>query len=259
MVIKFIDYLGAKTLDASTGLGRLGLFFIDTIVALFTTKINFQRVLYHINMIGIKSWSVIVLTGSAVGAVLALQSYNGLHRFSAEQLIGVIVFQSMVREFGPMLSAIMLTGRAGSAMTAEIGTMRITEQIDALQTLCINTHSYLVVPRIIATTVIMPFLALFCSLFGVVAGYFISINVLHINSEVYLDLIRQHTVLSDITTGLFKATIFGFFISLISCYKGYITSGGAKGVGLATTQSVVLSNITVFISDYIITSIMSSS
>lgn len=258
MFTKFIDYIGAKTLSAATGLGSLGVFFMDSVRAFCTTKLNFQRILGHMNMIGINSFGVVVLTGAAVGAVLAIQSYVGLHRFGAEQLIGVIIFLSMVREFGPVLSAIMVTGRAGSAMTAEIGTMRITEQIDALKTLCINIHQYLIVPRIIATTIIMPFLSLFCSLFGIVAGYFIAVHVLHVNSEVYLDLIKQHGVLSDITNGLLKATVFGFLISIISCYKGYITRGGAKGVGIATTESVVYANVTVFIADYIISSMMSS-
>jgi phospholipid/cholesterol/gamma-HCH transport system permease protein len=206
--------------------------------------------------IGIGSLSIVMLVGSAVGAVLAIQSYVGLERFGSTQFIGPIVFLAMVREFGPVFAAIMVIGRAGSAMTAEIGTMRITEQIDALQTLCIDVQQYLIIPRIVASTIILPILSIFCSLCGILAGYVVSVYLLGINGEVYQETIRTHAEMADIINGLIKAVIFGFLFSLISTYKGYITRGGAKGVGIATTQSVVFANVAIVVADYILASLM---
>ena len=256
MVINFLDLIGKTSLQTFNGVGNIGLFFYDSIVTLFTTKPKVKKIIYQMSFIGVSSLSVIVLIGVTVGAVLAVQSYTGLHRFSAERFIGPIIFISMAREFGPILAAIMVIGRAGSAMTAEIGTMRITEQIDALQTLCINVKQYLIIPRLIATTFILPFLSIFCSLCGILAGYFMSVYVLNINAEMYMESIRENVILSDITNGLIKAVFFGLLLSLISAYKGFITTGGAKGVGIATTQSVVYANVTIFVADYILTSLM---
>lgn len=208
--------------------------------------------------IGVGSIIIVFLVGIAIGAVLAIQSYVGLERFGSTQFIGPIVFLSMTREFGPVFTAIMVIGRAGSAMTAELGSMRITEQIDALQTLCIDPLHYLVVPRVIASTIILPFLSMFCAFFGIMAGYVTAVYVLNINGETYMEAIRANVELSDIINGLIKATIFGALFSIIATYKGYFTRGGAKGLGLSTTQSVVFANVTIIIADYILTSIMFS-
>ena len=256
MVLKFIDCVGKWVLDLCAGLGDVGLFLYEAVDTLFTTKLKIRKVFYNMSYIGVNSIWIIALVGTTIGAVLALQSYIGLERFGAAQYIGPIVFLSMVRELGPAFTAIMVTGRAGSAITAEIGTMRITEQIDALQTLNINTHQYLIIPRIVASTLIMPFLSMFCSMFGIVSGYLVSVYVLSINPEVYMETIRTNVELSDITHGLIKAIVFGFLVALISTYKGYITRGGAKGVGTATTQSVVYANISIFVANYILTSLM---
>ena len=256
MLLKIVDSIGRFTISICEKAGKAGLFFYDSLVTLFTTKLKIKKLFYQMSYIGVGSLGVIVLIGTTIGAVLAVQSYEGLHRFGAERFIGPIIFISMVREFGPVLTAIMVIGRAGSAITAEIGSMRITEQIDALQTLCINVKQYLIVPKVVASTIIVPFLSLFCSLFGILAGYFMSVYVLNIGSEMYLEAIRESLELSDITNGLIKATFFGLLLSLISTYKGYITSGGAKGVGISTTQSVVIANVTIFVADYILTALM---
>lgn len=208
------------------------------------------------NYIGINSLTIVFLVGVSVGAVLALQSYIGLERFGSTQFIGPIVYLSMTREFGPVFAALMVIGRAGSAITSEIGTMRITEQIDALQTLCIDPYQYLIVPRIVAGTFILPFLSIFCTLFGILAGYITAVYVLNVNAETYMEAIRANVELSDIVNGLVKAVVFGFLLSCVATYKGFYTSGGAKGVGLATTQSVVYANVTIVIADYILTSLM---
>ncbi|KKP24261.1 MAG: ABC transporter, permease [candidate division TM6 bacterium GW2011_GWF2_28_16] len=256
MFVNIIDTTGKMVIDLCNRAGQLGIFFYESLETLFTTKLKTKKVFYQMSYIGVGSIWVIILIGVTVGAVLAVQAYYGLHKFGAERFIGPIVFISMVREFGPVFTAIMVIGRAGSAITAEIGTMRITEQIDALQTLCINVKQYLIVPRILASTIILPFLSIFCSLLGIVAGYFMSVYVLNINPEMYTEAIKESVVFSDITSGLIKAIFFGLLLSLVSTYKGYTTSGGAKGVGISTTQSVVLANIIIFIADYILSTLM---
>ena len=256
MSVPVIDALGSYVLTSCKLLGEVGLFAWDALRTMFSFRPQFKKIFYQMHYIGIGSTSIILLVGSAVGAVLAIQGYVGLARFGSTQLIGPIVFLSMVREFGPVFTALMVIGRAGSAMTAELGSMRISEQIDALETLCISPMRYLVVPRIIASTLIMPFLSIFCSFFGILAGYITSIHVLGINGETYMDAVRANAEMSDIVNGLVKAIIFGFLLAIIATYKGYVTRGGAKGLGLSTTQSVVYANITIVIADYILTSLM---
>lgn len=256
MNIPVIDRVGRTAINLCSGAGDLAMFVYYALVTLFTTKPKFRRIFQQANHIGVNSLSVVLLTGGAIGAILAFQAYHGLHKFGAERFIGTLIFLSMTREFGPVVSGLMVTGRAISAMTAEIGSMKITEQLDALKTLSIDINQYLVVPRIIATTIILPFLSLFCVLCGIFAGYVISIYVLGINPETYMEGVREYSELADITKGLVKAGIFGFLISSIGCYKGYVTSGGAKGVGLATTESVVIANVTIFMADYILSALM---
>lgn len=256
MIIKAIDRVGKVAMNFCDGAGSLVTFIYEAMRTLFTTKPKIKKIFEQANHIGVNSLSVVLLTGGAIGAILAFEAYVGLHKFGAERFIGTLIFLSMAREFGPVVGAIMVTGRAISAMTAEIGSMRITEQLDALKTLSINVHQYLIVPRIVATTLILPFLALFCMLCGIMSGYVISVYVLGINPETYMEAVREYSELADITKGLFKASLFGFLISSIGCYKGYITTGGAKGVGLSTTQSVVMANVTIFMADYVLSSLM---
>jgi phospholipid/cholesterol/gamma-HCH transport system permease protein len=255
-MIRLVDALGRSVLQACQGVGSISLFVAHSFAALFYSKPKLRKIFYQMNYIGVDSLTIVVLTGIAVGAVLAVQSHIGLQRFGAERFIGPVVFLSMSREFGPVLSAIMVAGRAGSSMTAEIGTMRISEQIDALETLCINVRHYLIIPRLIGATVILPFLSLFCTLCGILSGYVVAVYMLGVNSEMYMESIRENVVIFDITSGLIKAVVFGFIISAIGTYKGYTTYGGSKGVGISTTQSVVYSCVSIIITDYILTSLM---
>jgi phospholipid/cholesterol/gamma-HCH transport system permease protein len=163
----------------------------------------------------------------------------------------------MVREFGPVLSAIMVAGRSGSAMTGEISTMKISEQVDALRTLGIDVQQYLTIPRLVATTLVLPLLSLFCSLCGTIGGYMVTVWGLKVNHELYIASIQQNVVVGDIVHGLIKAVIFGFLIALIATYKGFHTRGGAKDVGISITQSVVACCLTILIVDYILTSLLS--
>lgn len=256
MLSKILEFIGTFALQQCDYLGKFGLFLLNAIAVMFSKTLRIKKLFYHMNYIGVNTVGVVFLVGSTVGAALALQSYIGLERFSATQFIGPIVFLAMAREFGPVFAAIMVIGRAGSAITAEIGTMRITEQIDALQTLCINPYQYLIVPRIVAGTLILPFLSIFCTLFGTVAGYCVAVHVLGVNPEAYMQAIIENVVPSDITSGLIKAIIFGFLIIVITTYKGFNTRGGAKGVGIAITQSVVYSILTVVVADYVLTSLL---
>lgn len=256
MILRIVDRVGKTTIGFCGAAGDLAIFVYHALYTLFTTHPKIKKIFRQANYIGINSLSVVLLTGGAIGAILAIQAHVGLRKFGAERFIGPLIFLSMAREFGPVVSSLMVTGRAISAMTAEIGSMRITEQIDALKTLSINVHQYLIVPRIVATTLIMPFLSLFCTLFGVLSGYIMSIYVLGINADTYMEAVREYSEMADITRGLIKAGVFGFLISSIGCYKGYVTSGGAKGVGLSTTQSVVIANVTIFMADYILSALM---
>lgn len=256
MIVTLIDFIGRLTMDICCDLGNVGLFLCESMRVLFSTRLKLRKVFYQMNYIGVGSLGIVALVGITVGAVIALQSYIGLQRFGADQFIGPIVFLAMTREFGPVFTAIMVIGRAGSAITSEIGTMRITEQIDALQTLCINTHQYLIIPRLIASTIILPFLSAFCSFFGIVSGYYMSVYVLNINSEIYMEAVIANVEFSDISNGLIKAVVFGFLLAVISTYKGYYASGGARDVGIAITRSVVYAILTIVVADYVLTSLM---
>lgn len=256
MLGSLLEKIGREAIKQCNNVGKLGVFLCDTMSVLFSTRLRMKKVFYQMNYIGVNSVGIVFLVGATIGAALALQSYIGLERFGATQFIGPIVFLAMAREFGPVFAAIMVIGRAGSAMTAEIGTMNITEQIDALKTLSINVYQYLVVPRVVAGVIILPFLAIFCTLFGVMAGYFTAVNVLGINSKVYMQAIIENVELSDLTSGLLKAFIFGFIVTVICTYKGFTARGGAKGVGIAITQGVVYAILTVVVADYILTSLL---
>ena len=256
MVIKSITQLGQYAQNIASRFGTIAIFLHKATQSFARHGVQVKKLFMHMNLIGVNSLSVILATGASVGAVLAKQTHFGLKQFQTYEFIGPIVFLGMVRELGPVLSAIMVAGRAGSAMTAEIGTMKITEQVDALRTLGINVKQYLIVPRILATTLVLPLLSLFCSLCGVLASYVVSCWFLKVNHQLYLTSIRQSVVVSDIFHGVIKAFVFGFLIAVIATFKGFNTYGGAKDVGRSTTQSVVISSLTVLITDFILTNIL---
>ena len=208
------------------------------------------------DFIGVHSLLVVLITGAFTGMVLALQSSYGFRKFGAEGLVGAIVALSMTRELGPVLTSLMVTGRAGSAMAAELGTMRVTEQIDALTVMALNPIKFLVAPRVVASFLMLPFLTIISDFIGIVGGYLVGVKLLGINEGSFMNKIERTLDLADIYNGLVKAAVFGLILSVISCYKGYNTQGGAEGVGRATTEAVVLSSVTILISDYVLTSLM---
>ena len=203
--------------------------------------------------IGFYSLPVVGLTAIFTGMVLALQSYTGFTRFNAESAIASVVALSITRELAPVLAGLMVAGRIGAAMAAEIGTMRVTEQIDALTTLSTNPFKYLVVPRLVAGILMLPILVLVADIIGVFGGYLVGIFKLGFNPSVYLERTWDILKPMDVISGLVKAAIFGFLISLMGCYHGYHSRGGAQGVGAATTNAVVSSSVLILAFNYIIT------
>jgi phospholipid/cholesterol/gamma-HCH transport system permease protein len=215
-----------------------------------------KAVIKQMEFVGVKSIFVVVLTGIFAGGVLALQSHHGFRLFGAETLVGSTVALAMTRELGPVLTALMVNGRAGSAMAAELGTMRVTEQIDALYVMATNPVKYLIVPRVIAGVVMLPILTIVADFLGILGGYFVGVILLKINSGMFVANIVEMVDLEDIFHGLTKSIFFGLILTHIGCYKGFYTTGGAEGVGKSTTQAVVLSSVLILVSDYFLTSIM---
>lgn len=256
MILTLVDSIGQATLSLCNRLGAFTLFLVKALQIFFTTRLKLHKTFVQMTRIGIDSLTIVVLTGTFTGMVLALQSYIGFQRVGGEQFIGSIVALGLIRELGPVLTALMVTGRAGSAITAEIGTMNITEQIDALKTLRINPFQYLIVPRILAGTFILPFLTIFAMICGIIGGYCICVYVLGLSPEDFINSIKTYVEISDIRGGLTKALFFGFILTWVGTYMGYGATGGARGVGQATTKSVVTSSIMILMSNYFLTKML---
>jgi len=199
---------------------------------------------------------VVILTGTFTGMVLALQSYTALKRFGAESMVAPAVALSMARELGPVLTGLMVAGRAGSAMATELGTMRVTEQIDALTTMAVNPIRHLVTPRIVAGLLMLPILSIIATFVGVVGGYIVGVKMLGINSGVYIARTIDFLTFGDLMDGIVKSSVFGLILALVACHYGFYASGGAEGVGKAATRSVVLGCVLILASDYLMTSLM---
>jgi phospholipid/cholesterol/gamma-HCH transport system permease protein len=205
--------------------------------------------------IGFYSLPVVGLTTLFAGMVMALQTYSGFSRFSAEGAVSTVVVIALTRELAPVMAGLMVAGRIGASMAAEIGTMRVTEQIDALTTLSTNPYKYLVVPRILAGLLMMPILVFIGDIIGVYGGYIIGVYKLDFNPANYITSTWQHLEVMDVVSGLVKAGVFGFIVSLLGCYNGYRSKGGAQGVGAATTNAVVASSILILVFNYILTEV----
>jgi phospholipid/cholesterol/gamma-HCH transport system permease protein len=254
--MKLFAYIGRFTLESLQNLGDFAIFCFNIIYWLIRRPIYVGQYFKQMEFIGVKSLSVVLLTGIFTGMVSALQTHYGFRLFGAESLVGSTTTLGLFRELGPVLSALMVTARAGSAMTAEIGTMRVTEQVDALTVMGVNPFQYLVIPRIVAAIVMMPMLALVFNAIGVFGSYLVGVVLLNIDKGVFMARIADYVYLSDLMTGLTKATFFGLILATVGCYKGYTTSGGAEGVGKSTTGSVVISSVSILIADYFLTAIM---
>jgi len=251
-------YVGKQALITINSLGAVTIFFYKSFILIFRPK-QVAGILRQVHHIGATSSNIVMLVGLFTGMVLGLQLYYAMVKFGSEGVLGSVLALSLFRELGPVLTAIMVTARAGSSMTAEIGIQRITEQIDALQTMRINPLRYLVSPRIAASIISFPLLTAFFNLIGLLGGYVTGVLLLGINSGAYFHRIQSSLVMSDITGGIVKSLIFGAIVSTICCYQGYFThmredSSGARSVSISTTTAVVLSCVLILISDYIVTS-----
>lgn len=236
--------------------GRIAMMLMTSLAWLTRRPFRLRVMLRQMEFVGVGSLTVVLITGTFTGMVLALQSYYGFNKFGGESLVGAAVALSMTRELGPVITALMVTGRAGSAMAAELGTMRVTEQIDAMATMSVNPIQYLVLPRLIAGLLMLPLLTAMADFVGIAGGYIVGVGFLGINSGIFFARIFEMVALADLVNGLIKAAVFGLILTLVGCYKGYHTSGGAAGVGRSTTQAVVLSSVAILISDYFLTAIM---
>lgn len=251
--MNFLAVIGRVVLQFLAQLGRLILFMATAVSHCVRPPFYPRMIGRQMIDIGYYSLPVVGLTAIFSGMVLALQSYTGFARFSAESAVANVVVLSITRELGPVLAGLMVAGRIGASMAAEIGTMRVTEQVDALTTLSTNPYKYLIAPRLIAGLLMLPLLVLVADIIGVFGGYLVGVYKLGFNPNVYLANTIDFLEPLDVISGLVKAAVFGFIIALMGCYNGYHSRGGAQGVGSATTNAVVSSSILILISNYIIT------
>lgn len=245
-----------RLLSLLEGLGNFIILCFEVIFATFRPPYRVRNIIKELDTIGIQSLFVVLLTGTFTGMVMAVQSINVFVKFNAEGLVGSTVAISVARELGPVLTAFMVTGRAGSAMSTELGSMRVTEQIDALYTMGIDPKQYLIVPKVIAAIIMLPILTAAFNLISVAGSYLVSVIMMGIDAGVFVDKIRYLMDPVDVTSGLMKASVFGYILAMVCSYNGFFASGGAKGVGESTTRSVVISFISILAADYLLTLIM---
>lgn len=243
-VVYYIDYAGALT--------RL---FFKTLYWTFIPPLNQERLYQQLRTIGVGSFTIVSLVALFIGIILALQTAYQMQKLSSEIYIANIVALSIVRELGPVITSLIVAGRCGAAVTAELGTMKVTEQIDALEALAANPVKYLVVPRFLAFTFMLPVLTLYANLIGIVGGYLICVYRLGIPSGMYIRMTCDSLQIKDLATGLIKTLIFGMIIAMVGCLEGMRTEGGAEGVGKSTTVAVVTSFILIIAADCVFTAI----
>jgi phospholipid/cholesterol/gamma-HCH transport system permease protein len=253
--ISLIALIGKVVIQNLTKIGEAAIFCLNSIKHCFIPPFYPKLIIKQLLQIGYFSLPVVGLTAIFSGAVLALQSYSGFSRFNAESTIATVVVLSITRELGPVLAGLMVAGRVGASMAAAIGTMKVTEQIDALKTLSTNPIKYLIAPRIIAAVISLPILVLIADIIGVMGGYLVSVHSLGFSSGPYLANTFKFLETIDVVSGLVKAAFFGLIIALMGCYFGYNSRGGAEGVGIATTNAVVSSSILILLFNFIITKI----
>lgn len=250
------EAVGTRTLGSVRTMGRMAVFLCEAFAGLLFPPYKVGRIVKQVHFIGGKSLFVIVLTAAFTGMVLSLQGYYTLRQFGAEGLLGSAVALSLIRELGPVLSALMVTGRAGSALAAEIGIMRIGEQIDSLESMGIDPVKFLVSPRILGAIVSVPLLTAIFDVVGILGGYLVGVSLLGVNSGVFLGQMEASVDWNDVANGFIKSVAFGLIVAWICTYKGYSTGRGAEGVSQATTSAVVLSSVLILVGDYFLTSVL---
>jgi len=251
---RFFRRFGRVSLSVVQQAGGMTLFLLEGLGLALVPPFRFRRLLQELYFIGVRSIPIVLLTAAFAGMVLALQGYYTLRQYGSEGALGSAVALSLIREMGPVLTGIMVSARAGSAVTAEIGIMRITEQLDALDTMAVNPMQYVVMPKLLAGLIAVPLLTAMFDVMGILGGYLVGVVLLGISSGSYFSSMVQSVVPLDINGGLVKSVIFGITVILVACYKGYHTEHGAEGVSKATNQTVVLSAVLVLGWDYLLTS-----
>jgi len=247
---------GSAVLGKVRAAGRMAVFLGVACFWAAIPPLKPRRIVHQIHFIGVKSVFVVLLTSLFSGMVLALQGYYSLRKFGAAALLGSAVALSLIRELGPVLTALMVAARAGSAMAAEIGLMRVTEQIDALEVLALNPMKYLVAPRLVAALIAMPLLTAMFDLGGIGGGYLVGVSLLGVSPGTFVSSMRSAVEGRDVLGGFLKSLCFGLIVAWVCTYKGFRSGFGAEGVSRATTQSVVLSSVLVLVADYVLTSIL---
>lgn len=250
-VAQFLDLSFQSTV---TNLGNASLFISSTIQSIFKRPLGFELLLKQFEVVGVRSFPVVLLTGIITGMVFVLQSYYQLKRLSMEGMMGSTVSINAVKELGPVLVAFVLSGRIGSAITAELSTMKVTEQVDAMHSMGVNPIKYLVAPRFLACFIMLPTLTIFSDLMGIIGGYLAAVYLFGINGKFFLQQARLFLFISDIFIGLLKAATFGMIIAIVGCYKGFSvdTTAGAEGVGDVTTGSAVTSIILILVMNFLL-------
>jgi phospholipid/cholesterol/gamma-HCH transport system permease protein len=252
----FLERIGTRGLHTFEEVGRFFYIVNATIYWMFRRPFDGKEWVRQMVRVGVDSIPVVGLTAMFTGMVMALQTYRGFERFHAEGYVASVVSLSLTRELAPVLAALMIAGRIGSSLAAEIGTMRVTEQIDALYAMATEPIQYLVVPRVGATTLMLPPLVAFANGLGIFGGYAIAVGLLGANPVMYWDKTFQYLDLNDVFSGLIKAAVFGLILSVTGCSKGFFTTGGAEGVGRATTSAVVMASLVILVSDFFLTKIL---
>ena len=256
LALRPLDAIGRRAIAVVEALGRFGTFLAQAVGVILTPPFKFWAFIDRINYIGYRSLLIILLTGGFTGMVLGLQVYLTLVRFGSEAYLGPAVALSLIRELGPVLSALMVTGRAGSALTAEIGIMRITEQIDALTVMALNPVRYLVAPSMLAGLVTFPLMTALFDTVGIFGGYFVGVELLGLSQGTYFGEMQTFVDMSDIMTGFWKSVSFGVIVTWVCTYKGFNVGHGAEGVAKATTDAVVLSSVLILVWDYFMGSVL---
>jgi len=257
-ILDFVAAIGRAALDVVRLAGALALFGLEGLSHVFRPPFYGRIFLTSLFEIGFFSLPVVALTAVFSGGVIALQSYTGFAQYHAQSAIAGIVVLSVTRELGPVLAGLMVAGRVGAAMAAQIGTMRVTDQIDALKTLSTNPMKYLVTPRLVAGIIALPFLVVVADVLGVLGGFTVSVIKLGFSPQAYVMSTMSAVKVMDVVVGLVKAGMFGFLITLLGCYHGYRSRGGAEGVGAATTSAVVAASILLLAFDYLLTDLFFS-
>jgi phospholipid/cholesterol/gamma-HCH transport system permease protein len=255
-MVKIFEYIGRLTLGICEEVGRMATLFYKTILWIFRPPLGLRNLSQQMLEIGNRSMPVVTITATSTGMVFALQTYYALEQFQAEVMVGQALALALTRELAPVLAGLMVAGRTGAAIAAELGTMAVTEQIDALNTLAVNPVKFLIVPRVIAGLIMLPILTIYADAIGLAGGYVIGVKMLDLNGSAFLESIYNALKLTDITSGLYKSAAFGVIITFIGCYQGFYTMGGAEGVGKATTRSVVLSCMMILVVNFFLTKLL---